>query len=141
MNHTLADLATENINDSTPFALLVDVLDLVLAFSEQCQSTVPGLRLLDSQSLDRRLRVADITVFLAYADPNLPLTCIASILDMQTISGCFHIFAYLESRFERLTAVRPASPLHSYCDESDTLSATGYASEQRERIDSPPTAQ
>lgn len=44
-----------------------------------------------------------------HVDTNLPITCIAALLEMQTIAGCFHIFAYLESRVERLTAVGAAS--------------------------------
>ena len=105
MNHTFTDLATEDTNDSTPFALLVDVLDLILAFTEQSQSIAHLSTLLHQ----RHRRNGQLLIYLflsAYVEQVLPLTCIAAILDMQTISGCFHIFAYLESRFDRLTAVR-----------------------------------
>jgi hypothetical protein len=40
------------------------------------------------------------------ADDTLPLACISALLDIQTISGCAHIFAYLESRVDLLIVVR-----------------------------------
>lgn len=123
-----------NESDPAPYDILADLLDIILKFSER--GTFSSLAVLQ-MSVDS-LTCATTEL----ADPALPLVCIAALLDVQTISGCTHIFSYLESRVDRLIVVCSSSSItmsvQLTCDSNTKL---GHESGQGERIDSPAITQ
>lgn len=76
------------------YGLLCDVLDVILTFSDKGASHPLC-----------RAAVADPPRTPGHADATLPLSSIQSLVEMQTISGCHQVFAYIEMRVDRLTKV------------------------------------
>ncbi|KAK4057367.1 hypothetical protein OIO90_001436 [Microbotryomycetes sp. JL221] len=61
-------------DQTVAFAILGDVLDVVLTFAEQ-----------------------------GYAEDTCPLNIVTILMDQQTVDGCVHLFKWIESRVDRVT--------------------------------------
>lgn len=84
-----------------------NLLDLILSFSER--GKLPLLALLRGRAL------ADwwfdgVWPCLDYADSALPLVCLTSLLEIETIQTCQHLFNYIELRRDRITKVSAHLP-------------------------------
>ncbi|KAK4705976.1 THO complex subunit 1, partial [Phenoliferia sp. Uapishka_3] len=76
----MISLSPKNLADP-PYDLMCDMIDIILTCSERGQPRFAS----------------------KLADEKLPIIAISSLVDLQTIAGCHHIFNYIESRVERIT--------------------------------------